>query len=380
MEQPIRVMHVVGRMMGGGVEATVMNHYRHIDRSRVQFDFVMQSDSTVVPKEEIETLEGRIFIVPPYSNPIAYMQACHHIFVEERPQIVHSHMNALSVFPLCAAKRAGVPVRIAHSHSASNPGEGAKTTIKNILRPFSTVYPTDLAACSDYAARWLFKDALVDEGRVHLIRNAIELSAFVLDYDARRLLRAEIGAADSTLVLGQVGRLCFQKNQEFTLDVFSRVLAEHPDAILVIIGVGDNLKKLIDKAHDLHIDQNVRFLGARLDVSRWYSAFDALLFPSTYEGLGMVAIEAQVSGLPVIASDEVPQEVDIVNNLVHHVSLAAGSGEWSKLVLNLICSQSFESRTVHVTELEKAGYDIDSSARELADWYEKILLTNTRSL
>ena len=123
MSHPIRVAQVVGRMVGGGVEATIMNHYRHIDRSRVQFDFVVQTDSTLVPREEIESLGGRVFAVPSYKNPVAYMRGLERLFRQTHPDIVHSNMNAISVFTLCAAKRAGVPVRIAHSHSTSNPDE-----------------------------------------------------------------------------------------------------------------------------------------------------------------------------------------------------------------------------------------------------------------
>ncbi|PLS23808.1 glycosyltransferase, partial [Bifidobacterium imperatoris] len=148
MNVPIRVAQVVGRMMGGGVEATVMNHYRHVDHDRVQFDFIVQDDSTVVPAEEIESLGGRVFEIPSYKRLPAYMKACERLFRELRPSIVHSHMNSLSVFPLKAAKDADVPVRIAHSHSTSNPREYAKTAMKMVLRPFSRVYPTHYAACS----------------------------------------------------------------------------------------------------------------------------------------------------------------------------------------------------------------------------------------
>lgn len=139
MSELIRVAQVVGRMMGGGVEATVMNHYRHIDRSRIQFDFIVQNDSTVVPEDEIKALGGRVFTIPSYKHLSAYINACEQLFCDLKPTIVHSHMNALSVFPLGAAKRAGVPVRIAHSHSTSNPREYTKTAVKMALRPFATL-------------------------------------------------------------------------------------------------------------------------------------------------------------------------------------------------------------------------------------------------
>lgn len=220
MSKPLRVMQVVGRMMGGGVEAAVMNYYRCIDKNRIQFDFVVQSDSLAVPKKEIESLGGRIFFVPSYNNPIAYMSACSQIFENTHPFIVHSHMNAVSVFVLRAAKHMGVPVRIAHSHSTSNPKEFRKTAVKKILRPLSRIYPTDLAACSNYAARWLFGDKAVDRRQVRIIKNSIDLRVFHYDSAARQSLRKNIGANESTVVVGQVGRLCFQKNQQLTLRAF----------------------------------------------------------------------------------------------------------------------------------------------------------------
>lgn len=298
--------------MGGGVEATVMNHYRHIDRSQVQFDFIVQTDSTMVPKDEIESLGGRVFYVPPYSNPVKYVNACRKLFQQIHPRIVHSHMNAVSVFTLMAAKQAGVPVRIAHSHSTSNPNEKAKTLVKNVLRPFSKVYPTHLAACGDYSARWLFGDQTVDQGKVKIIRNAIELDRFAFDEEARTRLRKEIEASDDIRVIGQVGRFSAQKNQLFSLDVLAELVKKNPRVLLVFLGVGDDMDKVKAKAHDLGLSDHVRFLGMRSNVNEWYSAFDVLLFPSLYEGLPLTAVEAQVSGLPLVVSDKVPKEADLI--------------------------------------------------------------------
>ena len=375
MEKPIRVMQVVGRMMGGGVEATVMNHYRHIDRSKVQFDFVIQSDSTVVPREEIESLGGRIFVVPSYSNPFEYMKACRQLFEEQKPLIVHSHMNAISVFTLRAAKQAGVPVRIAHSHSTANPKERAKTLVKNILRPFSRVYPTHLAACSKTAARWLFGQRAVDNNDVRYIKNAIDLTKFVYSKNARHRMREEIGAEENTIVVGQVGRLCFQKNQRFTIDVFTAFHTCYPESRLVLLGDGDEKEKLQRYCKKKNIGESVVFLGTRDDVASWYSAFDVLMFPSTYEGLGMAAIEAQAEDLPVLASDRVPVEVDIVPDLVCHIPLGSGVQVWSKYLTKMAVKQPDVKRTSPSDLLSAAGYDITQSAIELVEWYRSFSVT-----
>lgn len=365
---PIRVAQVVGRMMGGGVEATVMNHYRHIDRSQVQFDFIVQTDSTVVPKDEIESLGGRVFYVPPYSNPVKYVNACRQLFQQIHPRIVHSHMNAVSVFTLMAAKQAGVPVRIAHSHSTSNPNEKAKTLVKNVLRPFSKVYPTHLAACGDYSARWLFGDQTVDQGKVKIIRNAIELDRFAFDEEARTRLRKEIEASDDIRVIGQVGRFSAQKNQLFSLDVLAELVKKNPRVLLVFLGVGDDMDKVKAKAHDLGLSDHVRFLGMRFDVNEWYSAFDVLLFPSLYEGLPLTAVEAQVSGLPLVVSDNITNEAFLDEGRVETHSLEDPLSEW--------CSSLEQSRRVMgsltTSAFVDSGYDIRESAAELAHWYEKL--------
>jgi glycosyltransferase involved in cell wall biosynthesis len=359
-------MHVMGHMMGGGVEATVMNYYRHIDHARVQFDFVVDSDSTVVPREEIEHLGGRIFVVPPYRQIPRYLRACEALFRREKPDIVHSNINALSVFPLAAAKRAGVPIRIAHSHSTADPKEYKKTFIKNVLKHYSRMYPTHLAACSQYSARWLFGDRTVDMGKVHIVKNAIDLDEFAFNSKARAIKRGELGAYDGQLVIGQVGRMCFQKNQLFVLDVFADVLKRRPEALLVFAGDGELTGSVRAKAHKLGLEKSIRFLGIRDDVHALYQAFDVLVFPSTYEGLGMAAIEAQASGLAVLSSDRVPDEVRVVERLVRMIPLTS-----PELWVDALCAHNIVgTRASEIGALNAAGYDIAESAEVMCRWYE----------
>ena len=189
MANPIRVAQIVGKMNGGGVEAVVMNYYRHIDKNKVQFDFLIDSDSTLVPREEIESLGGRVFEVPPYQHVIEYQRELQRIFKQEGWRIVHSHINALSVFPLRAAKKAGVHVRIAHSHSTSGKGEYAKNALKAVLKTQSNRYPTHRFACSKFAGEWLFGDAAEFE----VVYNALDLDRFRFNAEARAQARADLG-------------------------------------------------------------------------------------------------------------------------------------------------------------------------------------------
>lgn len=307
MTNPIRVAQIVGKMNGGGVEAVVMNYYRHIDRSKVQFDFLVDSDSTLIPREEIESLGGRVFEVPPYQHVVEYQRELQRLFKQEGWKIVHSHINALSVFPLRAAKKAGVPVRIAHSHSTSGKGEYAKNTLKAVLKTQSNRYPTHRFACSKFAGEWLFGKA----AHFEVVYNAIDLDRFCFNAEARAQARADLGLVGNQFAIGHVGRFTAQKNHVFLIDVFTEVAKRRDDAVLLLVGTGEagaSVKALVDERG---LTDRVKFLGQRSDVNRLYQAFDAFVLPSLYEGLGLVGVEAQVAGLPCLFSDAITREVDV---------------------------------------------------------------------
>lgn len=375
MGAPILVAHVMGKMMGGGVEATVLNHYRHIDKRAVQFVFVIGSDSTVVPTDEIESQGGAIEVVPPYKELTGFLSGCRRVFRNRGVDIVHSDINALSPLPLSAARDAGIGVRIAHSHSTSDPGERLKHVVKTVLRPFSTCSATHLAACSEVAGRWLFGDAAFESGRVHLVKNALELDRFAFDAPRREIVRRELGVDDGCLLMGQIGRLSYQKNQTFALDVAAELRGMGKPFKLVFLGDGPERLALEDKLRELGLGDAVAFLGVKVDVAAYYSALDLLLMPSTYEGLGMVAVEAQVSGLPVLASDRVPAEAEIVEGLVRRLPLG-DAGVWAANVAARDvtgAADRAEGAARRCEELHAAGYDIEDGARELAAWYRSLL-------
>lgn len=307
MTNPIRVAQIVGKMNGGGVEAVVMNYYRHIDRSKVQFDFLVDSDSTLIPREEIESLGGRVFEVPPYQHVVEYQRELQRLFKQEGWKIVHSNINALSVFPLRAAKKAGVPVRIAHSHSTSGKGEYAKNALKAVLKTQSNRYPTHRFACSKFAGEWLFGKA----AHFEVVYNAIDLDCFCFNAEARAQARADLGLVGNQLAIGHVGRFTAQKNHAFLIDVFAEVAKRRDDAVLLLVGTGEagaSVKALVDERG---LTDRVKFLGQRSDVNRLYQAFDAFVLPSLYGGLCLVGVEAQVAGLPCLFSDAITREVDV---------------------------------------------------------------------
>lgn len=313
-KEPIRIAHVIGKLYAGGVESVIYNYYRHIDRTKYQFDFIIDADSKIDPPQEIIDLGARFYTVPPYQKLPQYMKELIRLFRKNRYQIVHSSMNSLSVFSLCAAWIAKVPVRICHNHSTAARGETKKNILKYILRPFAKIFPTHLCACSRLAGEWLFGKRAMKQGKVTIFNNAIETEKFAFDPVVRSEVRKEFGIEDC-FVIGHVGRFCFQKNQEFLIDLLPMILEEKPNAILLLVGIGEIRNEIENKVKQMGLCESVIFTGARKDIHRLYQAMDVFVFPSRYEGLGIVSIEAQCAGLPVIASVQVPKEAKASDNI-----------------------------------------------------------------
>ena len=313
-KKPIIVAQIMGKWIGGGVESVIMNYYRHLDHNKVQFDFICDEDSTRIPYNEIKKLGGRVFLVPKYQNLPKYLKALEKLFKENQYRIVHSNINTLSVFPLYAAKKAGVPIRISHSHSTSNPKEWKRNLIKNILRPFSKLYATDYFACSELAGRYLFGNKAFDQGEVKIIHNAIDIDKFKFDEVARKKLRKELGIKDNTVVIGHVGRFVQQKNHTFLVDVFKEYHKKNPDSKLLLVGSGPLEDKIKKKVEKLGLKDSVLFLGQRDDINKLYSAMDVFCLPSLYEGLPVVGVEAQAAGLPCVFSDKITNDTVITKD------------------------------------------------------------------
>lgn len=359
MANPIRVAQIVGKMNGGGVEAVVMNYYRHIDRNKVQFDFLIDSDSTLVPRKEIESLGGRVFEIPPYQHIVEYQRELQCLFKQEGWKIVHSHINALSVFPLRAAKKAAVPVRIAHSHSTSGKGEYAKNALKTVLKTQSNRYPTHRFACSQFAGEWLFGKA----AHFEVVCNAIDLNRFCFNAEARAEARADLGLVGNQFAIGHVGRFTAQKNHAFLIDVFTEVAKRRDDAVLLLVGTGEaeaSVKALVDKRG---LTDRVKFLGQRSDVDRLYQAFDVFCLPSLYEGLPMVGVECQASGTPILASDAVTAETAITS-LMEFEPLSSSPVMWANHLIAL------QGRLLSKCDFRQiSAFDITTAVKRLEDFY-----------
>lgn len=371
MSKPIRVAQIIGKWVGGGVESVIMNYYRHIDKSKIQFDFICDSDSTDIPYEEIESLGGRVILVPPYQKLPKYLKELKRVFKENSYKIVHSNINSLSVFPLYAAKRAKVPIRIAHSHSTTNKVEWKKNLLKSLLKPFSKTFANTYFACTEHAGRWLFGNKTFDAGKVLVINNGIDVEAYTFNEKIRKEKRDELRLKDSDIVVGHIGRFMKQKNHEFLIYIFNKLHEENKNYKLVLIGQGPLQDEIEQKVKALGIEDSVMFLGQKKDANNYYQAFDIFLFPSLYEGLGMVFVEAQASALPSFASTEVP-EIARVSNKAKFISLSEPLEIWTRSIKEA----DIKERIVDTKRIKEAGFDIVTEAKKL----ESIYLTKMKGV
>ena len=356
MDNRIRVLHVITGMGSGGAEMFLINMYRNMDHSRIVFDFLLQSDENLYRKE-LESYGSRIYQIPAYfEHPLQNRTQLREV-LKQPFSAIHVHANALLyVLPLFAAKKAGVPCRIMHSHSSSMYYKWAmpwhQLNRKRIKR-----CATHCFACSDPAGHWMF------EGPYTVIQNAIDLDAFSFQPELRSQQRHVLGIEEETLVLGQVGRLSEVKNQLFTLDCFSHIVRQRPDSLLLFVGSGYMESELRSQAQQLGIIDRIRFLGIRTDVNLLENVFDAVLCPSLYEGLGITVIEAQANGLPVFCSTAVPDQAAVSAD-VRRLPLEAGPAAWAEEILK----NSLERRD-HRRQLEDAGYDVRLEAKKLQAFY-----------
>lgn len=357
--EPVRVAQILNRMDSGGIEAVVMNYYRHIDRSKVQFDFYVSKESFLPQRAELEKLGAAVYFIPSYRYPIAYHQKLYTAFKHRGYKIVHAHLNAMSVFPLFAAWRAGVPVRICHNHTTAAWSEGVKTLLKYILRPFCKQFSTEWFACGEVAGRWMYGNKAFDAGKVTIMPNAIDTMKFTYDSTARATLRDKLGIPKDSFVVGHVGRLKYQKNHQFLLKIFSELNKIDPDARLLLIGEGELENRIRQQIQAAGLQNRVLLMGARQDVDKLYSVMDVFCLPSRYEGMPVVAWEAQANGLPCVLSDKITTEADISRQVLRLAPENASM--WRKSLK--------EKNRVTVKYEDIKEYDIQNEAKKMEQWW-----------
>ncbi|MGN0315080.1 MAG: glycosyltransferase family 1 protein [Fusicatenibacter sp.] len=356
----IRVLHIVTYMGRGGLETMLMNYYRHIDRSKVQFDFLVHRDFEADYDQEILSMGGKIYHVSrlvPWSR--GYREELKRFFrAHPEYRIVHVHQDCLSSVALQCAEECGVPVRIVHSHN-SNQDKNIKYLIKQHYMKQIPQFATDFFACGIDAGDWMFAGH-----PYQILHNAIDLTTYVYSSEQANAVRKKL-CVEQNFVLGHVGRFDDQKNHAFLLDIFSEFLKIVPNAKLLLVGDGEGKIRIKEKAKALGLEDKVIFTGVRSDVSDLLQAMDVFVFPSLYEGVPVTMIEAQASGLPCVISDGVPDECVITSGLVTMMKLSDSSCDWAKHIKERLRVK----RENHLIEIQAAGYDIITAARTLENFY-----------
>lgn len=364
MNEPVRVLHILQRMEAGGTQALLMNIYRKIDRTKVQFDFLVEYPDKQFYDDEIKELGGKVYYstVRKDFNIPKFINRLKRILMYEHPyKIVHMHTYSIGYFCLKAARQCGVPVRIAHSHSNSMTKD-YRRYIKTILQRLYPIYATDLFACSEEAGKYLFSNK-----QFCVLTNAIDSHQFISNINTRHTVRKELGVENSFIV-GHVGRFRPEKNHLFLIDVFFEIKRKKQNAKLLLIGNGDPSEEIRNYVKRKELSNDVIILTNRRDMSRLYQAMDVFIFPSKYEGLGIVAIEAQAAGIPVVCSDGLPPETDITP-IYRKLKLSEGAEKWADTALEM--AQSPKAHTNMQQYVIDAGFDMNVIAKHMENYYLK---------
>lgn len=360
--EPIRILHVLNSMNFGGAETFIMNVYRQIDRTKIQFDFMLHNKSESSYDGEIKALGGRIYRLPKYRiyNHFDYCRKWDSFLKEHTEyRIVHCHQYNIASVVLNVAKK-NHRTAVCHSHSTHS-DVGIKHFIKSIYkRNINSV--TDYAfACGEKAGYFLYGNS-----NFKVVANGINAEKFLFKESIRSKIRQEYHIAPEDFVLGHVGRFDVVKNHNFLIEVFKEYLQQNKNAFLVMIGTGETKKEIVAKVKEYGIDSRVLFLENCSNVNEILSAFDVFLLPSFYEGLPVTVVEAQANGLKCLISDTITDEV-VISDLVTRLPIDSGVNIWTEKFSDAIDYKRKDMRDI----IRKSGYDIQETVDFLTEFYTK---------
>lgn len=363
--EPIRVLNLFTIMNRGGAETMVMNYYRHMDRTKIQFDFLVHREEKGDYETEIQQLGGKIYrMIPIYpQNFSRYKKMIRSFFKEHKEyQIIHSHMSELGYFVFKEAKRQGIPVRICHAHNAPH-GWDMKMIMREYFKRKMRPYMTHMFMCGIESGRWLFGKE--NEKLFIQMNNAIDTEKFYYRSFVDEQVRKELGIGRQQLVIGHVGRFHKQKNHKFLIKIFYEIQKVKSDTVLLLIGEGKLKKEIYEQARKLGVLNKVKFLGLRRDVERLMQCFNVFLFPSLFEGLPVTMVEAQAAGNLCFISDRVPKQSCITDN-VRIMSLKQSEKKWADTIIKEVIN--FEKKDMR-QEIKDKKFDIQQSVSWMEEFY-----------
>lgn len=385
MGEAVRVLHVLGNTNLGGAESRIMDLYRHTDRNRVQFDFLVHSGEEGFYEKEIRELGGRIFRVPRFRiyNYFSYRKALKEFFQEHHEfALIQGHMTSTAAIYLPIAKKAGVKKTAAHARSAGV-DKGLKGTMTRFLRRNLADKADYLFTCSELAGISVYGEKAVREGKTIFIPNAIDCAGFTFEPEKRKKMREELGLTDA-IIIGHVGRFHYAKNHEYLLRVFAELCRMSAGAggstaetgadqkyHLILLGEGPLMEDTRKLAEKLGVADRVHFLGNHKNIADYYQAMDYFVYPSRYEGMPGTIVEAQASGLPCLMSDTICREV-IVTELVETMSIEKEPKVWAEVLqrrMDALVSKQ-ENREKYAAKMAAAGFDVQAQAERMMRFYE----------
>jgi glycosyltransferase EpsF len=368
-----RVLHIVSTMDRGGAETLIMNVYRNLDKKKLQFDFITHSPKKGEFDDEIQGLGGIVYKIPSLGQlgPLEYVKRLIEI-MKSKPYIgVHAHTDYQSGFPALAAKIAGIQNRICHSHS-NNWLKGTKMKEKIILKILQTVIKftaTSYCSCSKEAAGFLFGKRVLENGKTNILKNFIDIRTFTnTDRNCRKSVVQELSLQDDAKIIGHVGTFSESKNQIYILNILKKLLEEDKCYVALLVGDGPLREKIEYEAQRLGIDNHIKFLGVREDIPRLMKAFNVFLFPSIFEGFGIVTLEAQGAGTPCIVSDSIPSSVDMDLGLVSFVNLNHRIEVWCQEIKKGLLIERPNNATI-INKFSNKGFDIQNNVNDWLSLY-----------
>ncbi|MFJ5759879.1 glycosyltransferase family 1 protein [Neobacillus sp. NPDC093182] len=370
---PRRILHIVSAMDRGGAETLIMNVYRNVDKSQVQFDFIVHRSEKGDYDNEILEMGGKIFQIASLGQlgPILYIKELIRIMRSFPYQAIHSHTDYQGGISSFAAKLSGIQHRICHSHS-TNWQKGKRLKERIVLKTLQAIIKlsaTSYCSCSEEAARFLFGNQSLKKGKVKILKNGIDLMSFTnLDRNCKKKLLQELKLPEDTITIGHVGTFSESKNQLYILKVLKKLLAKDPRFVVLMVGDGPLKHQVEIEAKKLGIRDNIRFLGVRSDIPSIMKSFDIFLFPSIFEGFGIVALEAQSAGIPCVLSDVIPDSVDMGLGLVTFINLNQSIEVWCEEINKGLLINRPENNIIFNQILSK-GYDIQNNIKDWISLY-----------
>lgn len=359
------ILQIAAHLTIGGAEKVCRDIGLYANPDEYETHYVIFDDDIGDFGKEVETKGCKIFkLREPSENYGEYFKALKSLMAKYHYTVVHAHTMFSIGWVMLAAKQMKIPVRVSHAHSALIDGDGlVKSIYENVMRKLILSCSTDLVACGEKAGIRLYGEKAYKK-RCNLILNGIDTDAFMFSQEKRDEIRKKFNI-EANYVLGHTGRLAEVKNQVFLLKLMPDILKQRPDAVLMLIGDGEDREMLRNTANELNIQDKVIFAGNTTNVQDYLSAMDVFVFPSLYEGLPLSILEVQANGLPCIISDTVPPDV-FLTDLIHPLSLKDDKEKW----IDEILAVNRNTKTDYPLQLKNAGFDIHTAMKKVYEIYE----------